>query len=158
MEETNENSVTSYLRDKAMAAVNEKYSTLAKTDPIEFIKQCHKKFCEEKILAFPYMCEVARTQNFLKWQELKEIGLKGKYTNSVGWSENRTFKFDYEIPEELYQFMQNLVYEHFWTDENSKIWRKFMKKVCDGDDPSYILKWVRSNYGTEVGKVTSHGV
>jgi len=153
-----DNSFTKQLRDAAADEVALQYSGLAKSDPLEFIKLCHKKFCENKLKAFPYMCDVARTQNYLKWKELQSIGNTGKYTNSVGWSENRTFKFDYEIPEELYQFMQNLVYQDFWTEENRPIWRKFMKKVCDGMDPAYILKWVRSQYGADQGKVTSHGL
>lgn len=159
MEKNNsENSLTKQLRDSAADSVAKQYSGLAKQDPIEFIKLCHKKFCENKLQAFPYMCQVARTQNYLKWKELNEIGQKGKYTNSTGWSENHKFKFDYEIPEELYQFMQNLVYQDFWTEENRPIWRKFMKKVCDGADPEYILKWVRAQYGADAGKVTSHGL
>jgi len=151
-------SLTSQLREQAANAVSKQYHGLAQSDPIEFIKECHKKFCEFKLLQFPQMCDIARVQNYLKWKELNQINQQGKFTDSKGWSENRQFKFEYEIPQELYMFMQNLVYDKFWEEDNRPIWRKFMKKVCDGMDPEYILKWVRSQYGTEVGKVTSHGL
>ena len=65
----------------------------------------------------------------------------------VGWSEDGNFRFEYEIPNELYLFMVNLVYKDFWTNENSKIWRKFMKKVCDGEDAYSTLQWVKTIYG-----------
>lgn len=150
-------SLSDQLRASAVNEISSRHTTLAKTDPVEFIKKCHKLFCQKKIQAFPYMCEVARMQNYLKWKELNAIGQKGKYTDSYGWSEGGTIKFDYEIPEELYNFMTNLVYAEFWSEDNRPIWRRFMKKVCDGEDPEQLLIWVRSQYGTEMGKVTSHG-
>ncbi len=151
-------SLSEQLRASAFNEVSSTHKNLAKTDPIEFIKLCHKKFCEKKIAAFPYMCEVARVQNFMKWKELNEVGRKGKYTDSMGWSEDGTFKFEYEIPTELHNFMTNLVYDKFWDEDNRPIWRKFMKRVCDGDDPNRLLIWVRSQYGTEQGKVTAYGM
>ena len=151
-------SISDQLRASAFNDMSQKHVGLAKSNPIEFIKICHKEFCKKKIAAFPYFCEVTRWQNYLKWQELKEYGRKGKYTDSMGWSEDGTMKFDYEIPEDMYQFMTNLVYEDFWENSNERIWRRFMKKVCDGEDPTQLLYWVRSHYGTEVGKVTSYGL
>ena len=151
-------SLTDQLRASAVNEISLSHTGLAKQNPLEFIKLCHKRFCEKKIEAFPIMCEVARVQNFLRWKELNEHGNKGKYTNSSGWSPDGSFKFEYEIPSELHSFMMNLVYEHFWDDDNRRIWKRFMKRVCDGEDPKQLLIWVRSQYGTEQGKVTSYGL
>lgn len=146
------------LRQKAADYVAKEYHNLAKTDPIEFIKKCHKRFCEQKLERFPEMCEVARMQNFIKFKELKETSNKGKFTDTYGWSPDGTFKFQFEIPEELYYFMQNLVYEDFWGQENKKISDRFMNQICKGADPTELLCWVRSHYGANQGKVTSHGL
>lgn len=153
-----EDSISRDLRTSATNEVSDQYKDLAKTDPIAFIRECHKKFCQKKIEAFPLICEVARVQNMLKVQELRKEDSRGKYTESYGWSKDKTFKFDYEITEDLYQFMQNLVYDNFWSEENRPIWRKFMNKLCKGEDPKYLLAWVRSQYGNDQGLVTTHGL
>ena len=132
--------------------------SLAKNNPTEFINNVHKEFCRRKLTEFPRMCEIARVQNILKWQELNAIGQKGKYTDSYGWSPNQTMRFQFEIPQELYMFMQNLIYDKFWENENKKIADKFMNRVCKGEDPAVLLCWVRSHYGSDQGKVTSHGM
>jgi hypothetical protein len=149
---------SSRVRTASINEVSRVTGSLAKTNQTEFINQVHKEFCRRKLLEFPRMCEIARVQNFLKWQELNAIGNKGKYTDSMGWSENHTMKFQFEIPQELYMFMQNLIYDKFWEQENKKIADKFMNRVCKGEDPERLLCWVRSFYGTDQGKVTSHGM
>lgn len=151
-------SLTDQLRASAFNDVSQSHQGLAKQDPIEFIRLCHKEFCQKKIAAFPKMCDVARVQNLIKWKELYEIGNKGKYTDSYGWSENMTMKFQFEIPQDLYHFMQNLVYADFWENSNKKIADKFMNRLCKGEDPKQLLIWVRSQYGSEMGKVTDYGL
>jgi hypothetical protein len=151
-------SLSDQLRASAFNDISITHKGLAKSDPIEFIKLCHKKFCEKKIEAFPRMCEIARVQNMLKWQELNAIGNKGKYTDSFGWSPNGEFRFQFEIPEDLYHFMENLVFAGFWEKPNKKIADKFMNRLCKGADPKQLLCWVRSQYGSEQGRVTSYGM
>lgn len=131
---------------------------LARSNPTEFIMQVHKKFCERKIQDFPNMCEIARVQNMIKWEDLRKNGNKGKYTDSYGWSDDGEMKFQFEIPQELYHFMQNLVYSGFWENDNKKVADKFMNRLCKGEDPARLLVWVRSHYGREMGKVISHGM
>ena len=131
---------------------------LARSNPTEFIMAVHKKFCERKLEEFPRMCEIARMQNMIKWQDLVKNGNKGKYTDTYGWSDDGQMKFQFEIPQELYHFMQNLVYTGFWETHNTKVADKFMNRLCKGDDAKQLLVWVRSHYGREMGKVTSHGL
>ncbi len=150
-------SISEELKASAVNSVSEQYQTLAKTDPIEFIKLCHKEFCRRKIAAFPRICEIARMQNMIKWRELYEIGNRGKYTETYGWSAEGTMKFQFEIPQDLYHFMQNLVYDGFWEPHNKKIADKFMNRLCKGEDPTRLLVWVRTYYGKEQGKVIGHG-
>lgn len=145
-------------REKVFHDTAEANKGLAKSNPTEFIMEVHKRFCEEKIKDFPRMCEVARVQNMIKWEHLRNNGNKGKYTDSYGWSENGEMKFQFEIPQELYHFMQNLVYSGFWETANKRIADKFMNKLCKGEDPVRLLAWVRSPYGADMGKVTSHGM
>lgn len=137
----------SLLRESAFKTVCDKYPLLAKTDRNSFLKEVCNQFIQNQVESFPEMCEDARVQNLLKRQELEKNGIQGKYSGSYGWSEDRQFKFDYDIPENLYLFMQNLVYKDFWSDSNRPIWRKFMKRVVSGDDPGRLLIWVKSQYG-----------
>lgn len=101
-------------------------------NPRDFIERVTNKFIEEKIHAFPQMCDVARIMNLEKQKLLKETGIKGKYTDSYGWSESGELLADYDIPQDLYNFMKIFVYKEFWGNENKHIWRPFMKKVCRG--------------------------
>lgn len=123
-----------------------------KLAPMDFIKEVSKKFIELQLDAFPMYCQVARVQNKLKQDQLFSEGSKGKYTDSYGWSEKGTFKHDYEIPSELYTFMQNLVYSEFWSEDNEKIWRSFMRAICRGDDPMELLMKVKMIYGNNSQK------
>ncbi len=142
-------SINESLREKAVVDVMKENSNLSiKTNPLEFIKKVSEKFMENQIDAFPQYCMIARWQNKIKYDELKETSKRGKYTNSIGWSEKGEFKFDYEIPEDLYLFMINMVYTDFWSNENAKVWRGFMKAICAGEDSMQLLMKVKSIYGS----------
>lgn len=136
------------LRNYAQSEALKENPKLAKQDPMKFIDLVYRKFCEARLDDFPRICQVAIWQNKLKWDELNQIGNKGKYTESMGWSPGREFKFDYEIPQELYLFMVNLVYADFWSEQNEKVWRKFMKNILRGDDPMETLLKVKAYYGS----------
>jgi hypothetical protein len=140
-------STFSILRESAFQKVKSQYPDLARTNPRDFMLKVANEFIHQQVNSFPEFCETARVTNLLKWKELESNGHKGKFTGSSGWSKDGQFKFDYDIPEELYLFMQNLVYKDFWSEDNRRIWRKFMKKVCDKEDPEQILVWVKSQYG-----------
>ena len=145
--------INSSLREEAINEVQKEQTVRRrKLSAIEFIKAVSKKFIELQIDAFPMYCDVARVQNKLKQDELRLEGIKGKYTDSYGWSEGRTFKHDYEIPSELYLFMTNLVYRDFWASDNEKVWRKFMHKICMGEDSIETLMWAKSIYGSNSQK------
>ncbi len=109
-----------------------KESPNSQENPKDFIERVTKKFIDEKIHAFPQMCEVARIMNIEKQKLLRETGIKGKFTDSYGWSESGEYLSDYDIPQELYNFMKVFVYKNFWEQDNARIWRPFMKKVCSG--------------------------
>ena len=143
----NDISINNELREDAVQQVMKEGRAFSVRD---FIDRVSAKFIENQLHAFPRYCEIARWQNKLKWDELKEIGNKGKYTDSIGWSAQRDFKFEYEIPSDLYLFMTNLVYKDFWSDENSRVWRSFMSKVCMGDDSMELLMGVKKLYGNNM--------
>lgn len=141
------------LRQSAMEEVTKTQAILGKKlAPLDFIREVSKKFIEMQIDAFPMYCQVARMQNKIKQDEIRRDGIKGKYTDSYGWSEKHLFKHDYEIPSELYLFMQNLVYKQFWDEDNEKVWRDFMKAICRGDDPMQLLMKVKMIYGSNMQK------
>lgn len=98
----------------------------------DFITRVTNKFIDEKIRSFPAMCDVCRIMNIEKQRMLREQGIKGKYTDSYGWSEDGNMLSDYDIPQDLYNFMKVFVYKDFWGEENKRIWRPFMRKVCSG--------------------------
>lgn len=128
------------------AAVAEKPSI---TDDIDqLIAASHKKFIDMKLHDFPRMCKVAMIQNKIKYDELVATGNVGKYTGSTGWSNDGTMKWEFDVPEDLYMFMVNLVYKGFWYEDNKKIKRAFMNAICRGDDPITTLMKVKAYYGS----------
>lgn len=143
------------LTDAVNAAVAEKPNV---TDSVEALMYAtHKKFIEMKLDDFPRMCHVARVQNKMALDEINRVGNKGKYTDTVGWSNDGTFKFEFEIPRDLYLFMQNLVYKDFWSNENKRISRAFMNAVCRGDDAMTLLMKVKTIYGKNSEKGILNG-
>lgn len=109
-----------------------------------------------KLNDFPRMCDVARYTNKILLDELREKSNKGKYTDTYGWSHDGTFKWEFEIPADLYLFMKCLVYKNFWDNNNKKISRAFMNAICRGDDPMDTLMKVKMYYGEnkDVGLIT----
>jgi hypothetical protein len=140
-------STSSLLRESAFKTVQLRNPNLAIHNPRQFMKEVCDEYITQRIQAFPEMCETARIQNALKWQDLQKNGHQGKYTGTYGWSESGDYCFKYDVPEELFLFMQNLIYKDFWSDSNKNIREKFMKRVCAGDDPGRLLIWVKSQYG-----------
>lgn len=122
----------------------------AQESPREMVERVANKFIQDKIDDFPRMCDVAYIMNKEKQKELQEIGRKGKFTDTYGWSEDGNTLADYDIPQDLYNFMQIFVYKDFWGNENENIWRPFMKKVCKGmiayDAMNLFIK-LKKHYG-----------
>jgi hypothetical protein len=104
----------------------------AAESPRELVERVTNKFIKDKIAQFPQMCDVACMMNKMKQKELEEIGRKGKFTDTYGWSEDGSTLAEYDIPQDLYNFMQVFVYKDFWSNENAHIWRPFMRKICKG--------------------------
>lgn len=122
-------------------AVNEVVSENpnATDDVAGLLEKVSKNFLNKKLDDFPAICDIARVQNALKREELSQTARRGKF-DSVNntesyWSDERNFMHDYEIPQELYSFMENFVYKSFWAKENDRVWRPFMKKICDRRSP-----------------------
>lgn len=111
------------------------------TDDVEgFVEKVSRKFLNKKLDDFPMLCDVARVQNQIKKEELRDTGARrGKFdsmnNSETYWSDQGNFMHDYEIPQELYSFMEHFVYKDFWSDDNSKIWRPFMNKICQRRSP-----------------------
>lgn len=112
------------------------------------VEESYKHFVQLKLNDFPRMCEVARMQNKILLDELKNYGNKGKYTESYGWSNDGSFKWEFEIPQDLYLFMKCMVYKDFWDNSNKRISKAFMNAICRGDDPMTTLMKVKSIYGS----------
>lgn len=111
------------------------------TDDIEgLMEKVSRKFLNAKLDDFPRICDIARVQNKMKRDELNGIGARRGKFDSVNntetfWSDEGNFMHDYEIPQELYAFMEHFVYRNFWTDDNAKVWRPFMKAICARNSP-----------------------
>lgn len=122
MENILDNSIDKVIKEAPQSQENQR----------DFIERVTNAFIEEKIHSFPKMCDVAFIMNKEKQQLLRETSNKGKYTDSYGWSNDGQMLADYDIPQDLYNFMQIFVYKEFWGQENARIWRPFMQKVCNG--------------------------
>lgn len=124
--------------------------TALSTDSVEgLIEAAYLKFLNNKLDDFPRMCEVARIQNKIKLDEMREHGFSGQYEqSSIGWSKGHEFKWEFDIPTDLYVFMTNMVYKDFWSDSNKKVWRSFMNAVCRGDDAKELLIKTKMVYGS----------
>lgn len=136
-----EDAIQEVLKEQAIKGI--------KLNPYEFIRRVSEKFIENQVDNFPMLCDITRFQNKLKQQELSATGRKGRYTDSIGWSEHFEFKHEFEIPQELHLFMVNLVYKNFWATDNTRVWRPFMLKVLKGDRHTDMqtLMWVKGIYG-----------
>jgi hypothetical protein len=134
------------LTDAVNKAVEEKPGCTSSMDSL--IQETYKNFIQMKLDDFPRMCAVARMQNKIRLDELREIGNKGKYTDSYGWSNDGSFKWEFDIPQDLYLFMKCLVYKDFWSQDNKKVHRAFMNAICRGDDPMATLMKVKTLYGS----------
>jgi len=99
----------------------------------QFVQEVSARFIEKKLDEFPALCAETRRVNLIKKKLDADMG------NAGGWSKDKTFKFDYEIPRDLYMFMQNLVYRDFWQEDNEKHWRWFMRRILAGDQPEILL-------------------
>lgn len=139
------------LTDAVNEAVLEKPSITG--DMRAFVEAVSKKFIQKQLDDFPRMCDVARFVNLQKRKEYEKYGNKGQFTESYGWSKDGTMFDEFEIPEDLYHFMQNMVYKKFWDNENSRIWRPFMQKICSKHAPMTqydamnLLMKIKTYYG-----------
>lgn len=121
------------------AAVNEVLLECPKANENmeDLLERVSAKFLNMKLDDFPRMCDVARIQNKIKFDNLKDVAKAGKYdaanNQTTLWSDDHTFMYDFDIPQELYVFMVNFVYKGFWTEGNAKVWRRFMKALCARD-------------------------
>ncbi len=107
----------------------------------DLVNAVSKKFIENKLDMFPYYCEVFRVQNQIKRDNIAKDGTKG-------YSDKKDFKWDYDIPTDLYYFMTNLVFRNFWEEDNEKVWRRFLDSIMKGDDPMTVLMNVKKIYGS----------
>lgn len=139
-------------RDAAIRRVNTENPSV-KDDFNAFLLKVTDRFVEEKLARLPEICEITRVLNRMEFENIQKNGKKGKYTESYGWSEDGSFKFEYHIPQTLHLFMVNFVHPDFW---DGPIWRKFMKKICEGHDAMDALCWAKAYYGSgchKTGKV-----
>jgi len=131
----------SQLREQAITeVVNEKPAGYYSVEGL--VEAVSKRFIEKRIDDFPRMCYETRKTNALIKKAHDDLG------NNGGWSASKDFKFDYQIPRDLYLFMQNLVYREFWSEDNEKVWRSFMKAICRGDESTNLLMKVKAYYGS----------
>lgn len=104
---------------------------------------------------FPEYCQEACIVNYKAQQALRAVGRKGRFTNSYGWSKDRTLLAQYCVPLDLKMYMKNMVYHDFWDDSNARERDSFMKQVCKGGtktDYQRLLMKVVLHYGTNSAK------
>ena len=124
-------------------AVNETVSKGVNPKNLEnFLEKVYVSFVNKRIDEFPRICDETRRVNVEKRKIFEAM------QNKEGWSDNKTFKWDFEIPKELYSFMTNLVYRDFWKETEEKHWRPFMKAIMKGAEPEALLIRTKMIYGS----------
>lgn len=124
------------------------------------LEEVSKEVLDMQLDAFPAMCDLARMENKKKLDTLRHMAAAGIATtgkfdshhrSETYWSENRGFMHDFEIPSNLYAFMEHFVYKDFWHESNGKVWRPFMKAVCSRTSP--ITKYEAMNLLIKVKQI-----
>ena len=124
-------------------ALNETVSKGVNPKDLEnFLEKVYVSFVNKRINEFPRICVETRRVNVAKRKIFDAM------QNSGGWSDKKTFKWDFEIPRELYSFMTNLVYRDFWKETEEKNWRPFMIAIMKGADPESLLVKTKMIYGS----------
>lgn len=122
--------------------------------PCEFAFRANNRVIQKMIDYFPQMCQDAREINQKKYALMREFGNKGKFTDTYGWSNDGTMLFEYDIPPDLYHFMRVAVYKDFWSEDNAKVWKGMMKKICRDTQPlseyeaGNLLVKIKQHYGS----------
>lgn len=135
------------IREKATSYVGKNYPTLS-DDIKSFMEKVWEVMIPMLLDYFPILCKTAREQNMDIIKQMQEYGIKGQYTDSYGWSKDRTMKFEFIVPADLRAFMITLVYRRFWEDDNKRVHRAFMNAICRGDDPMETLMKVKKMFGS----------
>jgi hypothetical protein len=149
------------MRDQILAqAVNDlmKENPHLANNAEDFLQKAWDKKIQYEIESFPDYCQEAFEANFKATQALEQIGNKGRFTDSYGWTNDRTMLASYIVPMNLKMFMINLVYFDFWEDSNQKVRDSFMKQICRGgckEDFKLLLAKVVRHYGSNTGELIS---
>lgn len=142
--------------------INEALDSTVKEDkniihaPEKLVEKVWQKKIDLEIENFPKYCEEAYLVNYQAAKALRQVGIKGKYTDTYGWSEDGSMLAKYQVPLSLKMFMINLVYYDFWEDSNSKVRDSFMREICRGgclEDYKLLLAKVVKHYGSDTGKL-----
>ena len=87
----------------------------------------------------PAMLEMER-QKYLEMKKLLEdVGRKGQYTSSYGWSPDKGFLWDFNISRPVYQYFAVVVGpflgfgKGMWHNEGSRLWKRIKKMIISGD-------------------------
>lgn len=87
----------------------------------------------------PALFEAERVNHLKQKKLLEEVGRKGTFTDTYGWSENKEFLISFSISRPLYHYFTNVigpflgVGKAFWDDENSRAWKRIKRMILDGD-------------------------
>lgn len=135
------------IREKATSYVGRNYPTLS-DDIKAFMEKVWEVMIPMLLDYFPILCKTAREQNMSIIKQMQDYGIKGQYTDTYGWSKDRTMKFEFIVPADLRAFMITLVYRRFWEEDNKRVHRAFMNAICRGDDPMETLLKVKKMFGS----------
>ena len=130
-------------------------------DPVALINKAWQRKAEFETKMFPKYCQDAYRANAQAQKALYDVGRRGKYTESYGWSKDGHFLAKWVVPNTLKMYMRNMVYVGFWDDSNAKVRDSFMRSVCRGgtaQDFKDLLSKVVLYYGCESGKFITEGI
>lgn len=106
---------------------------------LDFIYECMIGVALELTDYLPYMFEQERIRYEQQKEHFRKYGVKGKYTDSYGWSRSRERKHDFEFDPVFFHYFNRIIVPFLggqkksWHNENSKIWKWIKKMIIEGD-------------------------
>lgn len=126
----------------------------------DFIYECMVGVALELTDRLPMMFD-AEQKKYGEQQELfRQLGNKGKYTDSYGWSKNHDMKFDFSLSPVFHHYFNRIIVPFLggekkgWDDENSKIWKRIKKMIIRNDklEVTKLQKEIRNQILKESSK------
>lgn len=107
----------------------------------EIINEAWERKVAIETQMLPVYFNELRNSYYKKKKMLEQIGKKGKYTDSYGWSKDGDFLWKADVPSGLQNYFRMLWgTSFFYSDEGDKRFNKLINDIIKGDHVDDILR------------------